>query len=596
MARFTAGVPLNIKWLGNEISGAAGATHRIPDALYDEFNAAYSGVIPGLTWVTQDEASATAGFDPATKYDKTGGTISGAVTVTGALIAQTSISTPSLSATNAVFKGSPWIDAKAYGAVGDGVTDDTASLQLAINALTAVATHATLFIPAGTYKVTSTLTLPYMQQKRILGAGQNASILSATMTNSPILKTLYEDTHTIEVSDLGLHFATQRSAANTAAFGIMFSITSAGIGSGFYFWRVSNVTIYQASVGIGSDPAGSGALNVWGCVFERIIISSVAYRGVSMTPLSGGNVLQTWTDLKIINNNTTVVATNYAFYASATELIITGLDVEKWHGPIFYHDGGPPVTIRGIHIESHTSTTSQRLFEVANGHLDLSGLYVLSTVVQSGAQLAIAHAGLAGQLTLDGARIEVSLTSGTAIGVTALSSAENISIRNITDANGTLSFGLLGQPFIGPIAPWLANASNAPASANQALLYAFRVENAVRVGRGILEIGTAVGSADLGIYDANGTRLASSGSFALSTGSQTAALTSSVLLNPGRKYFAAIAFSSVSAAAFAFSSNNPSSPGNSGFAVRVDTSFPLPSTITLGSLPAQRYYPVTFEP
>lgn len=58
MAKFTSTAPLNIRWLGNEISGAAGATHRIPDALYEEFNAAYSGVIPGLTWVDTDELAA----------------------------------------------------------------------------------------------------------------------------------------------------------------------------------------------------------------------------------------------------------------------------------------------------------------------------------------------------------------------------------------------------------------------------------------------------------------------------------------------------------------------------------------------------------
>ena len=55
MAKFTATVPLNIKWNGLEISGAAGATHRIPDALYEEFNGAYAGVIPGLTWLSTDE-------------------------------------------------------------------------------------------------------------------------------------------------------------------------------------------------------------------------------------------------------------------------------------------------------------------------------------------------------------------------------------------------------------------------------------------------------------------------------------------------------------------------------------------------------------
>lgn len=46
---------------------------------------------------------------------------------------------------------------EAYGATGDGTTDDTTALQ---NALTACSAGDTLFIPGGTYKVTATLIIP----------------------------------------------------------------------------------------------------------------------------------------------------------------------------------------------------------------------------------------------------------------------------------------------------------------------------------------------------------------------------------------------------------------------------------------------------
>ena len=56
MATFTAPVDLKIKWNGLEISGATGVTHRIPDALYEEFVADVVPRIPGgVTWVTTDE-------------------------------------------------------------------------------------------------------------------------------------------------------------------------------------------------------------------------------------------------------------------------------------------------------------------------------------------------------------------------------------------------------------------------------------------------------------------------------------------------------------------------------------------------------------
>lgn len=57
MAKFTADTDLNIRWQGHDIVGAAGATHRITDALYDEFVAEVIPNIPGtVTWISTDES------------------------------------------------------------------------------------------------------------------------------------------------------------------------------------------------------------------------------------------------------------------------------------------------------------------------------------------------------------------------------------------------------------------------------------------------------------------------------------------------------------------------------------------------------------
>ncbi|HEY0165909.1 MAG TPA: glycosyl hydrolase family 28-related protein [Jatrophihabitans sp.] len=50
------------------------------------------------------------------------------------------------------------INAKDYGAVGDGLTDDTSALNDAAAAALAVDENATLFIPAGAYRTTGTVT------------------------------------------------------------------------------------------------------------------------------------------------------------------------------------------------------------------------------------------------------------------------------------------------------------------------------------------------------------------------------------------------------------------------------------------------------
>jgi hypothetical protein len=75
--------------------------------------------------------------------------------------------------------GSPdWISVKAYGATGNGSTDDTAALQAAINAAQAASSTQgtdlpmlapTLFLPGGNYLISSPLTLAASEPIRITG-------------------------------------------------------------------------------------------------------------------------------------------------------------------------------------------------------------------------------------------------------------------------------------------------------------------------------------------------------------------------------------------------------------------------------------------
>lgn len=63
-----------------------------------------------------------------------------------------------------------WIDARRdHGARGDGVADDTAALQRALDALGTDATRTTLYLPAGRYRITRTLHLRERRGVRIVG-------------------------------------------------------------------------------------------------------------------------------------------------------------------------------------------------------------------------------------------------------------------------------------------------------------------------------------------------------------------------------------------------------------------------------------------
>jgi hypothetical protein len=76
----------------------------------------------------------------------------------------------------------PWIDVTdpAYGATGDGTTDDTAAIALAVAAVNAAAVGAVLYFPTGTYKTSGGFS--FSKQVRIVGDSCASSPNGATAT------------------------------------------------------------------------------------------------------------------------------------------------------------------------------------------------------------------------------------------------------------------------------------------------------------------------------------------------------------------------------------------------------------------------------
>lgn len=175
MAKFTSTADLNIEWRNHRFIGTAGTTHRLTDAMVEEFADEVEVHIPGFAWVTQDEQTSVvtlpiaqtdvSGLTAAlaAKYDKTGGTISGATTVTGALGVGGAVTLSStVVATGAVTTGALRVN-------GAATVTSTA-------VITGAATVGGTLTAQNNLNVTNSLTATDMLASGIVAAGSSASV------------------------------------------------------------------------------------------------------------------------------------------------------------------------------------------------------------------------------------------------------------------------------------------------------------------------------------------------------------------------------------------------------------------------------------
>src|SRR5438477_8088052 len=81
----------------------------------------------------------------------------------------------SFTADNLFGSGRPWVDVRAFGAVGDGVADDTAAMQAAVDSLHAAG--GVVFVPQGLYCITAPLQI-HRDDTVVRGVGRGTEIFA----------------------------------------------------------------------------------------------------------------------------------------------------------------------------------------------------------------------------------------------------------------------------------------------------------------------------------------------------------------------------------------------------------------------------------
>jgi len=113
------------------------------------------------------------------------------------------------------------VSVKDFGAVGDGLIDDTTAIQSALDS-----GASSVFIPAGTYKITTGLSVPYGVS--MYGEGGTASVISCLSCNGLNFKSASYDNGNMFYEDFGL----VGHAGSTPNWGAVESLLPAGGTSG----------------------------------------------------------------------------------------------------------------------------------------------------------------------------------------------------------------------------------------------------------------------------------------------------------------------------------------------------------------------------
>ncbi len=161
-------------------------------------------------------------------------------------------------------KFSDSVSVKDFGAIGDGLTDDTLAIQKSLTA------HNSVFLPEGNYLISGTITLS--EQQSLYGAGQSSVLLCQDKTFNAVEVVADHaclSQFKIQNGDIGIKlFGRDRPCVQTS---------------------VSDITIVQANVGVQLDGYTDPSKPCYWNNFTRVLVEQPAVNGFHLVKSGAGD-------------------------------------------------------------------------------------------------------------------------------------------------------------------------------------------------------------------------------------------------------------------------------------------------------------------
>lgn len=319
----------------------------------------------------------------------------------------------------------PWVDVRAYGAKGDGVTDDTVAIQAAINAMVASGLAGIVYLPAGGYKITSGLTIN--ARLWLMGAGMASTtiIAGANIATAAIRNSSGVSIYDVILSDFAYDGA--KATYATGSHGIDLTKMPSSI-----VMRV----ISQNCVGDGIRAAGDGTGDSNGIWIDTVSVGANNGSGLNLMLVNGAQV----------SRGRSTLNAQYGFYNSGGETQVWDWQSDRDKGGIVFDSSNfssllgssaSDVAINGVYGAGNSAiyiATSTGVQLVGN-HVTMNASNALGparSILISGGSLN----------TIIGNTINDARTATTSAGLTVDSTTNNSIIGN------TISTALAGSKAI----------------------------------------------------------------------------------------------------------------------------------------------------